>query len=117
MNIPLTQKAGNSHVIINQKLSKTLPLADIVMCEGCINYTIIYMNSGRKIVSAHTLKSFESAFNESGFTRIHRAYLINYQHYSSFDRDSNLVLMKNGVALNVSRRRLKAFREELSKNI
>jgi two-component system, LytTR family, response regulator len=116
MNLPLTQKAGNSHVIINQRLSKTLPIADIVLCEGCVNYTIIYMNNGRKIVSSRTLKSFENTLFESGFTRIHRAYLINYQHYSSFDKDNGLVLMKNGVELNVSRRRLNAFRDTLIRN-
>jgi hypothetical protein len=61
MNLPLTKKAGNSHVIINQKSSKTLPIADIIMCKGCVNYTIIYLNNGRTIVTAHTLKSFENS--------------------------------------------------------
>jgi two-component system, LytTR family, response regulator len=116
MNLPMTKKAGNSHVIINQRLSKTLPIADIVLCKGCINYTIIYLNNGRKIVSSRTLKSFESTLHKSGFTRIHRPYLINYQHYISFDKDNGLVLMKNGIELNVSRRRLSAFRDALSKN-
>lgn len=115
MNIPLTKKAGNPHVIINQRLSKTLLISDIVMCEGCINYTIIYLNNGRKIVSSHTLKSFENTLYDSGFTRIHRSYLINYQYYRSFDKDNNLVLMKNGVELNVSRRRLGFFRDTLTK--
>jgi two-component system, LytTR family, response regulator len=88
MNLPLTKKAGYAHVVINQKKKHTLALADIVMCEGFVNYTLIYLNNGRKIVTAHTLKSFENSLNESGFTRIHRAYLINYQHYSSFDKDN-----------------------------
>ena len=116
MNLPITQKAGNLHMIINQRLSKTLPLADIIMCEGWINYTIIYLNNGRKVISSHTLKSFEDTLHESGFARIHRAYLINYSHYSSFNKDTNMVLMKNGTELNVARRRLNSFRDTLLRN-
>lgn len=117
MNLPLTNKAGNPHVIINQRLSETLPLADIILCEGCVNYTIIYMNNGRKILTSHTLKLFEIALQELGFTRIHRTYLINYQYCTSFDKDNNLVLMKNGVELNVSRRRRNAFQSILANNV
>jgi two-component system, LytTR family, response regulator len=117
MNLPITQKAGNNHVVINQKLSRTLPLHEIVMCEGRINYTVIYMKSGKMIVSAHTLKSYENALSELGFTRIHRAYLINSQHYGSFDSLKSTVLMKNGIALSVSRRRVSGLHESLSKNI
>jgi two-component system LytT family response regulator len=116
MNLILTKKEGNLHVIVNRRLSKTLPLADIIMCEGWINYTIIYLNNGRKIISSHTLKSFEDTLYESGFARIHRAYLINYNHYSSFNKDTNTILMKNGTKLNVSRRRLNSFRDILLRN-
>jgi two-component system, LytTR family, response regulator len=115
MIIPITQKAGKYHVIINQKLSRTLPVHEIVMCEGRINYTVIYMKSGRTILSSHTLKSFEMALSELGFTRIHRAYLINYQHYGSLNIGSNTVLMKNGFELSVSRRRLIFLQKSLAK--
>jgi two-component system, LytTR family, response regulator len=109
MNLPLTKKAGYAHVVINQKKNQTIPLADIVMCEGIVNYTLIYMRNGRKIVTAHTLKSFEISLNETGFNRVHRKYLINNQHCIGFDRDNSSLRMGNGMIIAISRRRLSNF--------
>jgi two-component system, LytTR family, response regulator len=109
MNLPLTKKTGNTHIVINQRKKQTIPVADIIMCEGLMNYTLIYMSSGRKIISAHTLKIFEMALNGIGFNRIHRKYLINNQRCIGFDRNNSNLTMVNGMIVVISRRRLNNF--------
>lgn len=116
MYLPLIQKSGKTHITIDQKRSKTIPLKDIIMCEGYVNYTLIYMHSGQKILIAHTLKYFEKTLVESGFSRVHRKYLINYSHSKGFDSNSKSVIMENGIEVSVSRRRLNDLRSIFSKN-
>ncbi len=86
--------------------------SQIIMLQGDSNYTIIYLNNGKKIVNSNTLKVYEKKLSAEGFLRVHRAYLVNPIFMSSFDMDKKSVLMKNGMKAEVSRRKtaiLKGF--------
>jgi DNA-binding LytR/AlgR family response regulator len=99
-------------ISFNTKSCPDIQSSQIVMLRGDINYTIIYLNDGKKIMNSHTLKVYEKKLSAEGFLRVHRAYLVNPIFLSSFDMNKKSVLMKNGMKAEVSRRKtaiLKGF--------
>jgi two-component system LytT family response regulator len=90
-------------MIIDEKKRKKIRVCDIIYCEGDINYTIIYLENGKKITSARGLNIFENAL--SGFVRIHRKYLINPYFVDSQDAEILTVTMRKNIVLKISRRR------------
>lgn len=81
------------------------PISDIVMLEASINYTFFYLNNGKKIMYAKTIKSFEEQFISHGFLRVHRAYIINSAYMERYSRHKNYILMQNNLRASISRRR------------
>ena len=90
-------------MIVDEKKRKKIRVSDILFCEGDINYTIIHLESGKKITSARELKLFENAL--SGFVRIHRKYLVNPYFVYSQDVENLTVTLQKNIVLKVSRRR------------
>ncbi len=86
---------------------KLIDPAEIIFLKGDINYTIFYLESGKKVVSAYTLKYFQNRENMNGFLRISKAYLLNPAFIESSKNDGKniIIQMQNGSQLQVSRRR------------
>jgi two-component system, LytTR family, response regulator len=79
---------------------------DIVYCEADSNYTKIFLQNGQKIVSSRTLKEYEELLADNGFIRIHHSHLINKNHVREYIKgEGGQVIMKDGMALTVSRRK------------
>lgn len=98
------------------KLGKfTIAPADVVYLKGDSNYTHIYFASGRRVLSARTLAVFE---NMTGFIRTHRCYLINAAYIESLcviHAKKAFVVLKSGLLLAVSRRRIAYVAEQISR--
>jgi two-component system LytT family response regulator len=83
---------------------------DVVMIEGDGNYTLFYTSSGRKIMVSRTLKEYETLLDSHSFVRIHKSYLINLYHLKEYDdRVEEVAVLKNGLKVEVARRRKKEF--------
>jgi two-component system LytT family response regulator len=83
---------------------------DIIYLEANSNYTSFYLTGNRKITATKTLKDFEELLPPSIFIRIHHSYLINKNGVEKYIRgDGGQVLMKNGVLLDVARRKKDEF--------
>ncbi len=54
----------------------------ITHVEAIDNYAFVYTADGKYMIS-HTLKSIEEKLMHRGFVRVHRSYLINFEHISS----------------------------------
>lgn len=81
-----------------------VPIQEILYCEASSNYTYVYLQNGRKLLSAKTLKEFEYLLENDGFCRIHQSNLINLNHLLKYYRgDGGYVIMSNQASLNVSR--------------
>lgn len=77
--------------------------ADIIMLEADVNYTKIYLNSGRSLLVAITLKKFETRFLQHlSFFRAHKSHIINLAYIADFAKD---IKMKNQKKVIVARRR------------
>ena len=79
--------------------------SDIVYVEAFDNYANVYTETGKFMIS-HTLKSVEKTLIPLGFHRIHRSYLINFDHIDSISE--NYVFLK-GLKVQIG----KSYRKEL----
>jgi len=76
----------------------------ILYCEGMINYTKIYLTSGKELIMAKTLKSIELILGDH-FCRIHKSYLVNKNHILKYSRSNGYkITLINDTVLEVSYR-------------
>jgi len=81
---------------------EVLQIEDILYCQADDNYTVIYFKEKKKLVSK-TLKYFEDALNESGFTRVHKSFLVNVNHITQYHKGKGgSVVLSNGKEIMVS---------------
>lgn len=95
------------------RTKKTIPLQEIIMLQGIINYTILHLQGGRKILVPRTLKLFEMILENYDFLRTHRGFIINCVHLQSFDNEELMMIMTNNLQASVSRRRKDFVNERL----
>jgi two-component system LytT family response regulator len=107
----LEEKAAHQRIAISSMEGlQFVPTDDIIYLEANSNYTIFYIVGNRKITAARTLKDFEDMLPASLFIRIHHSYLINKNGIEKYIKgDGGQVVMKNGVVLDVARRKKEEF--------
>jgi two-component system LytT family response regulator len=85
---------------------------EIIVCSSDSNYTMVYLQNGRKKLISRTLKDIEELLSGHQFFRVHHSHLVNLTHVKEFMRnDGGYLIMSNQMSLPVSRSR----REELLK--
>jgi DNA-binding LytR/AlgR family response regulator len=99
------QKGNQALLILNHKTLKKVLVANVVLLEGSINYTILYMQDGKTKLIPHTLKFFESFLKTHGFLRVHRSCMINPNYVQHYNQEQEFLTMTNGYQANISRRR------------
>lgn len=83
---------------------------NIIYLEANSNYTCFYLTNNTKITVAKTLKDFEELLPASVFIRIHHSYIINKNLVEKYiNGKGGQVVMKNGVVLDVARRKKDEF--------
>ena len=98
-------KGNNTLLILNHKTLKKVLIANVVLLEGSINYSILYMQDGKTKMIPHTLKFFETFLKTHGFLRVHRSCLINPNHVQHYNQEQEILTMTNGYQASISRRR------------
>ena len=79
-----------------------LNVYDILYCKADDNYTEIYLEN-KKILVSKTLKYFEEALSEFAFARIHKSYLVNVNEVVKYKKGKGgSVVVSNGKELLVS---------------
>lgn len=87
-----------------------LKLQDIMYFEGEKNYYTIKMFSEKTYRCRGTMSSVEERISKYDFFRVHSAFIVNEEHIQSIHNEGYLK-MKNGVVINISRRKMQTFRE------
>lgn len=59
-------------------------IKDITHVEGSKEYITIYCSDGKKYLKHERLKNIEEEFVMHSFVRIHKSYLVNLEHISSY---------------------------------
>lgn len=90
---------------------------EIIHLEATDGYTYIYLTDGRKFLSSKNIKIYEEKLNDSMFFRIHKSHIINIGlHLKEFSRTGgNIAIMSNDKEVPISRRKLNAFLDRVSK--
>lgn len=75
---------------------------DVIEClEAVKDYTRLYLNDGRQLMTLGTLSSFEQQVPEKLFIRIQRSYIINQKQIQSYN--SQTVRLLSGLELPIGK--------------
>ena len=101
-------KSVNGKITIPQQDGfQVLNVADILYCKADDNYTEIFLEN-KKILVSKTLKYFEEALSTYAFARIHKSYLVNVNEVVKYRKGKGgSVVVSNGKELLVSASRKK----------
>lgn len=81
---------------------QVLNVSDILYCKADDNYTEIYLEN-KKLLVSKTLKYFEEALADYAFARIHKSYLVNVNEIIKYRKGKGgSVIVSNGKELLVS---------------
>ena len=81
---------------------EVIEVNDILFCRADDNYTEIYFEKSKKLVSK-TLKHFEEILKEYSFARVHKSYLVNINSIVKYKRGKGgSVILSNGKEISVS---------------
>lgn len=95
-------KAEGKITLPQQDGFQVLEVGDIFFCKADDNYTEIYLDK-KKIVVSKTLKYFEDALQSYPFARIHKSYLVNVTEVVKYKKGKGgSVVLSNGKELSVS---------------
>jgi len=95
-------KVGGKITLPQQDGFQVLEVDDIYFCKADDNYTEIYLET-KKIVVSKTLKYFEDALQSYSFARIHKSYLVNVSEVVKYKKGKGgSVILSNGKELSVS---------------
>lgn len=84
---------------------------DILHLEASDNYTMIYLENGKRHLSSKNIKVYEENLDSSVFYRVHKSHIINVKHHlKEFSRsEGNVAVLSNNKTVPVSRRKLSEF--------
>lgn len=96
------KKAEGKITLPQQDGFQVLNVADILFCKADDNYTEIYLEH-KKILVSKTLKYFEEVLAAFPFARIHKSYIVNVNEVLKYRKGKGgSVVLSNGKELLVS---------------
>jgi DNA-binding LytR/AlgR family response regulator len=105
------QKGNTALLILNHKTSKKVFIHDVILLKGDVNYTILYLENGKKKLVAHPIKFFEPYLETHGFLRVHRSFMINPDHVKEYNQNEEFLMMTNGQKADISRRKKSVLKQ------
>ena len=109
-NLVIKEKGQHRIAIPSMEGIQFVETGKIIYLEAQSNYITFYIADNKKITIAKTLKDFEELLPSSIFTRIHHSYIININCIDKYIKgEGGQVVMKNGVTLDVARRKKEEF--------
>ena len=105
----------NRVVVKSGRKIQVIPIESIHYIESQDDFVMIYCNEGH-FMKQKTMKFFEEHLDANQFVRIHRSYLLNLSHISEiqqYEKESWIVLTKQGAKLKVSKAGYSNLKEKL----
>jgi len=91
-------------------------VGDIIKLESESNYTVLYLETGKKIIASKTLSVFEEMLHELNFARVHRSFVINLTKIKNIEHEGGNYFAKmiDGSKVEIARRKKKEFFEKIA---
>jgi two-component system LytT family response regulator len=111
------QQEDEIHRVVVKSRSRihVIPVDDIIYLEAQDDYVMIYTHQAKHL-KQRTMKFFEAHLPAEEFVRIHRSYIVRLSEISQmqlYEKESYIVILKNGVKLPVSKSGLPKLKKEL----
>jgi two-component system, LytTR family, response regulator len=92
-----------------QEGAVNIPFSEIIYCRASSNYSIIYLNSGKKVWIAKTLKWLQDKLPATQFIRVHRSQLVNtvFINHTATSGQGLVCTLVNNTHCVISRRKRK----------
>ena len=105
------------HRIVVKSRSKisVIPVSEVIYLEAQDDYVMIYTRDSKHL-KQKTMKFFESHLPMDEYVRIHRSYIVRIEEISQmqlYEKDSYIVILKNGTRLPVSKTGLPRLKKQL----
>ncbi len=105
------------HRVVVKSRSKihVIPVDDIIYLEAQDDYVMIYTHQSKHL-KQKTMKFFEAHLPAEDFVRIHRSYIVRLSEIAQmqlYEKESYIVILKNGVKLPVSKSGLPRLKKKL----
>lgn len=85
-------------------------IEEIIYLEASVNYTILHLNGGGKIIASRNLKEYEELLPTEFFVRIHHSFIINVNYIEKYIRgEGGQVVLSNKTTLDVAKRKKQEF--------
>jgi two-component system LytT family response regulator len=107
-----TQNTIKKITLQHAKGFHVLDITSIIYVEADSNYCVFFLESNEQIHVSKPLKEYEDILDSINFVRIHKSTIINLNYLKEYsNKNGFVVVLKNGVELQVSRRRTTEFLE------
>lgn len=93
-------------------MMEKVSLTEIESIQSSRNYLLYYTVDGRVYRQRKTMEEEEKALGRYGFSRIHRAFLVNESHVVQVKRGVRAVQLRSGTLLEVGRNYREQVREK-----
>ncbi len=81
-----------------------VPVQKIIRLEADRNYTLFFLDDGKKQLVSKTLKEFEELLVPHGFIRTHQSHLVNLAKIQAYVKsDGGYMTMEDGSQVPISR--------------
>ncbi|MCO6499804.1 MAG: response regulator transcription factor [Vicingus serpentipes] len=85
-------------------------LNEVVCCRANGSYTEVLLLNNKKIMASKPLKHFDTMFTDSpNFIRVSKSHIISLKHVTSYKKDTDVIVLEDGIEVDLSRRRKKEF--------
>lgn len=91
---------------------------NIVYCSAHGRYSSIFTIDGKKYLISKLISELEDNLNSCKFFRTHRSFIVNLDHMVKYERGGqHLIVLDNGMKVELSRRRRAQFKQCLMERI
>lgn len=98
---PMTE---NLHIQLTQK--QHIAVDEISFLQANINYTILFLYSGKQVLAATTLKKFEYMLPKTTFIRPSKSFIIHRDFIEDINFRNKVIILKDTTIVPISRRRI-----------
>lgn len=97
-------------LLTHKSAQQMVEIARITHCRSERNYCSIFLEDGKEILASKPLAEYEPLLIRCGFLRVHRSCIvslahINYYAFPTDTRTGGMVVLNNGMQIEVARRK------------
>lgn len=102
LNVPLIKGKIQVRTIKNIHI---LDIESIIRCEASKNYTTIYLQNEKSILTSRTLKAFETLLPYPMFLRVHQSHLVNSNFIKQIAKQEAVLMLSDNSRIPIACRK------------